>query len=80
MATKLTPAQARVMKWLGKGWEAQPGAGASLIVNGQRICNTDTMMALYRTGLVTVDEKRCWRATESGKKISREVSDQVSGQ
>jgi len=73
MATKLTQAQMRVMKWLGKGWEAQPGAGSSLLVNGQRICNTDTMMALYRQGLAAQDDKRCWRATESGKTIAREL-------
>lgn len=70
MATKLTQAQMRVMKWLGKGWEVQPGAGSSMMVNGQRLCNIDTMMALYRQGLATQDEKRCWRATESGKTVA----------
>lgn len=73
MVMKLTQAQMRVMKWLGKGWEAQPGAGSSLVVKGLRICNTDTMMALYRQGLATQDDKRCWRATESGKTVAREL-------
>lgn len=73
MGTKLTQAQLRVMKWLGKGWEAQPGSGSSLLVNGQPLCNIDTMMALYRQGLAAQDDQRCWRATESGKKIAREL-------
>lgn len=73
MVIKLTKAQLRVMKWLGNNWEAQPGAGSSLVRNGQRVCNIDTMTALYRKGLVTQDSNRCWRATESGKTIAREI-------
>jgi hypothetical protein len=61
------------MKWLGNGWEAQPGAGAALMVNGERICNTDTMMSLYRKGLARQDNRRCWRATESGKTIAAQL-------
>lgn len=70
---KLTEAQRRVMKWLGYGWKSQPGAGSAIMMNGQRICNTDTMMALYRAGLATQDNDGCWSATESGKTITRQL-------
>lgn len=67
---KLSAAQQRVMKWLGYGWEAQPGAGASIMVNGQRICNVDTMTALKRVGLVEQDAQRCWKATDEGRSLT----------
>jgi hypothetical protein len=67
---KLTDAQKKVMKWLGHGWEAQPGAGSTIIVNGQRICNTDTMKALERAGYAEVDLQRCWKATTAGKSVT----------
>jgi len=63
---KLTAAQLRVMKWLALGWKAQPGVGSALTVNGSRVCNVDTMVALEQVGLVKVDGNRCWCATESG--------------
>jgi hypothetical protein len=67
---KMSEAQRRVMKWLGKGWQAQPGNGSALMVNGQRICNIDTMTALGRAGMVQQDDKRCWSATEAGRSIT----------
>ncbi|MEJ6003771.1 hypothetical protein [Paucibacter soli] len=70
---KLTEAQKRVMKWIGKGWRTEPGAGSAVMVNGKRICNTDTMMALYRAGLVSKDDLGCWSATASGKTITAEL-------
>ncbi|TFI40194.1 hypothetical protein E4O93_24490 [Diaphorobacter sp. DS2] len=63
---KLTEAQKRVMKWIGKGWRTEPGPGSAVLVNGSRICNTDTMMALQRAGLVSKDDCGCWSATEDG--------------
>lgn len=69
----LSGAQQRVMTWLGKGWEAQPGAGSTLLVNGQRVCNIDTMISLFRQGLVIQDNQRCWRATESGKTVAKQL-------
>lgn len=69
LTKKLTPAQLRVMAWLGKGWTACPGAGAIITVNGKRICNTDTMKSLERAGLVSVDSNRCWSATEHGREL-----------
>lgn len=67
---KLSAAQQRVMKWLGYGWKTEPGPGSSIMVNGQRICNIDTMMALYRLGQVSKDANECWAATPSGKTIA----------
>lgn len=69
----LTEAQKRVMKWLGKGWCTSPGPGSSVMVNGKRICNTDTMLALYRQGLATKDNQGCWAATPSGKTVTAQL-------
>lgn len=75
---KLTDAQKRVMKWLGKGWTSEPGAGTSIHVNGSRICNVDTLKALERLGLV---EQRStngrklvgeWQATQAGKDLTHD--------
>ena len=70
---KLSAAQQRVMKWLGHGWKTELGAGSSVMVNGQRICNTDTMMALYRLGHVSKDANECWTATPSGRTIAAQL-------
>ena len=76
---KLTEAQRRVLKWLGKGWTSEPGSGMAIHVNGKRICNVDTMYALQRHGLV---EQRCegglklvgqWKATEAGAALTRRL-------
>lgn len=69
IVTKLTEAQKRVMAWIGKGWTTEPVPGSAVMVNDKRICNTDTMMALYRAGLAIKDDRGCWAATESGKSI-----------
>ncbi|QMI49996.1 hypothetical protein MBR110_30035 (plasmid) [Burkholderia sp. MBR-1] len=66
MSPKLTAAQARVMLWLSQGWVAEPGAGSTIIVNGRRICNVDTMTALYRAGFAARDEQGRWHATAAG--------------
>lgn len=66
---KLTAAQTRVMSWLGKGWTGRPAYGSVIEVNGQRICNVDTMTALSRLGLVIKGDDGQWAATENGKKL-----------
>lgn len=66
ISPKLTAAQARVMRWLSRGWTAEPGAGSAVIVNGSRVCNTDTMQALYPAGFAARDDLGCWRATPAG--------------
>jgi hypothetical protein len=45
---KLSPAQERVMKWLLGGWEAVQSNGASVEINGKRVCNAATMISLQR--------------------------------
>lgn len=67
----LSPVQRRVMDLLHHGWITQPGDGASIYINGKRVCNVDTMMALQRKGLVErVDGGRVgeWKSvTEIGE-------------
>lgn len=70
---KLTDAQIRVMKWLGNGWRTEPGPGSTVIVNGARVCNTDTMTALQRAGLVSQDSDRRWSATDAGKALCEQL-------
>lgn len=67
---KLSTAQKRVMKWLGRGWEAFPGCGVTVLVNGQRICNVDTITALIRIGLVEKTETPSWKATQEGRELT----------
>lgn len=43
------------------------------MVDGQRICNVDTMMALYRQGLAKKDAQGCWNATPSGKSVTKQL-------
>ena len=76
---KLTDAQQRVLKWLGHGWESEPGAGMAIHVNGARICNADTMYALERFGLVErkeVDGRKAigeWKATRAGRDLAQQL-------
>ncbi|HBP6378493.1 TPA: hypothetical protein L6A07_25260 [Pseudomonas aeruginosa] len=53
---KLSPAQARVMQWLSQDWGARVSHGAAVEINGERVCNVDTMASLSRMGLV---EREC---------------------
>lgn len=41
---KLSPAQAKVMHWLSQGWGARVSHGTAVEINGERVCNVDTMM------------------------------------
>lgn len=70
---KLSDAQKRVLKLLGHGWQTQPGAGSSILVNGQRVCNIDTMMTLFRLGLAENDADGCWSVTATGKTAALEL-------
>lgn len=65
----LTDAQKRVMSWIGKGWTARRSYGAAIEVNGKRVCNVDTMMALYRKGFAQQAQDGTWAATDSGKNL-----------
>jgi len=78
---KLSEAQRRVMKWLGYGWTSEPGAGMAIHVNGKRLCNVDTLMALKRLGLVEQLDGPGpngklvgqWKATEEGRALTRRL-------
>lgn len=76
---KLSEAQRRVLKWLGYGWTSTPGAGMAIHVNGQRVCNVDTMFALARLGLVEQLTDRGlklvgqWKATDEGSALARRL-------
>lgn len=68
---KLSKAQARVMLWLSQNWSARVSHGAAVEINGERVCNVDTMTTLERYGLVTRSaETKCWEATAEGRKLS----------
>ncbi|ELG7182267.1 TPA: hypothetical protein ACGW3N_000251 [Pseudomonas aeruginosa] len=68
---KLSKAQEKVMLWLSQGWGARVSHGAAVEINGERVCNVDTMTALEKMGLVSRDPStRYWKATDEGKKLS----------
>lgn len=71
---KLSQVQQNVLSWIGKGWTVEPGCGSSLMVNGKRICNVPTMLALHQWGLAKKDLNGCWSATECGKHVARQLS------
>lgn len=57
------------MDWLSKGWIAYVSAGSSIYINGQRVCNIDTMTVLERKGLIYKFDRWSWKATEAGKAV-----------
>ena len=76
---KLSPAQARIMQWLSQGWGARVSHGAAVEINGERVCNVDTMASLSRMGLVERKSQHpCWVATDEGRKLSPNYTPQES--
>jgi len=71
---KLSPVQLKVMSFLGNRWTAYSGGGASITINGSRMCNVDTMTSLARHGLVEVGPDRSWNATEKGRQMARDLN------
>ena len=68
---KLTQAQKRVMHWLSQGWGARVSSGSAVEINGERICNVDTMGVLVRLGLAERESRPpYWIATPEGRKLS----------
>ena len=57
---KLTPVQERVMKWIDGGW-AVCFDGRRIKVNGNKICNLDTVIALENKGLIVRFDRRFWK-------------------
>jgi hypothetical protein len=79
---RLTQTQLQVMKWLGKGWRSEAGAGQNVMVNGRKVCTMQTMQSLQKLGLVEVETDTpisptgipwSWQATESGKALVKEL-------
>lgn len=68
---KLTPTQAKVMKWLAGGWGARVSHGSAVEINGERMCNLNTLEALERLGLVSKPEDGdyYWMATAAGRQF-----------
>jgi hypothetical protein len=68
-AKPLTDAQQRLMNWLAQGWTAHQEAVTTIHINGRRVCNLDTMVALEKRGFVHRSSKWEWKATPAGKKF-----------
>lgn len=67
---KLSPAQMKVMHWLSQGWGARVSHGNAVEINGERICNVDTMIVLVRLGLAERETRApYWMATAEGRKL-----------
>lgn len=65
---RLTKTQWKVMRWLSQGWGARVSHGSTVEINGAKLCNTDTMAALERFGLVASDTAPgFWEATAAGE-------------
>lgn len=60
------------MRWLCHGWPARVAYGTAVEINGERICNESSLLALERRGLVERDGQHpnMWRATTKGKALS----------
>lgn len=71
VAPKLSQAQEKVMQWLSQGWGARVSHGNAVEINGDRVCNVDTMAALVRLGLAERESRPpYWMATAEGRKLS----------
>ncbi len=71
---KMSDAQKRVMAWMSKGWSARQAHGCAVHINGQRVCNIDTMTALERAGYVERDSRWSWVATDAGRALADSFS------
>jgi hypothetical protein len=63
---KMTMKQMEVMRLLHDGQQPYTHAGASVHVNGQRLCNVSTMKVLERKGLAEMVTRFQWRITRAG--------------
>lgn len=66
-------AQRRVMKWLTKGWRAHCVRGSAVEINGERVCNLDTIIALKKRGIVSNETRWTYMATELGREMFSDV-------
>jgi hypothetical protein len=63
---KLTPRQAEVMTWLVGGHQPYLHSISTVYVNGQKLCNLDTMTALEKRGYAEKVTSCQWRITAKG--------------
>jgi hypothetical protein len=61
---KLSAAQQRVWNLMKDGAQAEQMVGYSVHINGKRVCNLDTLVALERVGLIEREEIWTWKAKE----------------
>lgn len=59
---RLSSAQTYVMEWLYGGWIAYGAHGATIEINGRKVCNIDTISTLVRHGLIEEVGPRQWQA------------------
>ena len=64
---KLSALQQKVMSMMSKGWSANQAYGSAVCINGDRVCNINTILALEKRGLVERKSMWVWRATEAGR-------------
>lgn len=74
---KLRKVQALVMLWLSQGWNAHVRCGSAVEINGKRICNTSTLNALEKHGLVFKEPSGVWAATVEGNRLSPRHGEEV---
>ena len=60
----------RQQQWLSQGWDAQVPYGSVAHVNGEHSCNTSTLLALAKFGLIFQSADGLCSATAEGKKLS----------
>jgi hypothetical protein len=63
---RLSRCQSEVMSYLCHKWSAHVNAGASVHINGKRVCNLATIEALVARGLVRRVGQWEYRATDTG--------------
>ena len=73
MPKKLSATQSKAMALMSKGWSANQAYGSAVCINGERVCNINTILALESRGLVERKSTWVWRATEAGRQWVAEV-------
>lgn len=62
---KLSPKQEEVMAWVNGGWSLTCTRGCVVEVNGQRVCNLDTVTRLIKLGLVEKVDRFTYRKAKA---------------
>lgn len=75
---KLSVVQASVMRCLSQSLHAGVPHGTAVEINGERICNTATLLVLERHGLVYKQPCGLWSATNAGKQMNPQFGESVA--